>query len=160
MIRVAVAEDPARDRLEVAVEDDGPGLDVPAETALDPFYTTKSGKRTGLGLSLFRSAAERAGGRLEIARSELGGLAVRAEMGLTHVDRTPLGDLAATLSSVVCTNPDLELVFSLRSGARECVVRSADLRKELPQSDRCGLTVARMVAERIREGLMRIEAVT
>ena len=61
-VAVRVWVEPPRDELTIVVEDDGPGLDVSVEQATDPFYTTKAGKRTGLGLPLFREAAEAAGG--------------------------------------------------------------------------------------------------
>ena len=158
VISVTIAEDPAADSLAIVVEDNGPGLSVPPEKAADPFYTTKSGKRTGLGLSLLRGAAERAEGGLTLGTSALGGLAVTATMRLGHVDRSPMGDLAATFSSVVCTNPGLDLRCRFRVGEREWVVRSSDVAKELPAGERCGLAVARRVSERIKAGLAAIEA--
>lgn len=153
IISVGIVENPAADLLEITVEDNGSGLNVPVAEALDPFHTTKDGKRTGLGLSLFRAAAEQAGGALEIEKSELGGVAVRATMGLSHIDRRPLGDLAATLSSVVCTNPDLDLWCRFSGGGPECVVRVSDVARELQVTERCGLAIARRMSERIRNGL-------
>lgn len=157
IIRVMVAEDPAKDVMKIVVEDNGGGLSVPAKVALDPFYTTKHGKRTGLGLSLFRAAAEQAGGKLKISRSKLGGLAVTATMKLSHVDRRPLGDLAATLSSVVCTNPNIELTCSLRVGKKECVISVSEVVKELQLGECHGLAVARQMSEKIRTALASLE---
>lgn len=157
-IAVTLAEVPATDTLQVTVEDDGSGLSVPADAATDPFYTTKAGKRVGLGLSLLGAAAEQAGGKLTVATSRLGGLAVTATMKLSHIDRTPLGDLAATLSSVVCTNPDVDLSCRMCVGEREFVVRAADVLKELPFGQRRGLAVARRLAERVRAGLAAVHA--
>jgi len=157
-IVVTVAECPESDILELTVEDDGAGLSVPSEAAADPFYTTKAGKRVGLGLSLLRAAAEQAGGKLTITASKLGGVAVKATMWLSHIDRAPLGDLAATLSSIVCTNPDLDLSCRFCVGSRECVVRASDVINELPFGERCGLAVARRVSERIKAGLAAISA--
>jgi signal transduction histidine kinase len=65
-VRVAIEEDPAADLLKIVVEDNGPGLGLPEQVVLDPFYTTKKGKHVGLGLSLFREAALRAGGDLKL----------------------------------------------------------------------------------------------
>jgi len=152
-ILMTVVENPQRDVLKIIVEDDGPGLNVPSEAALDPFYTTKDGKRTGLGLSLFRSTAEQAGGRVALRQSVFGGLAVEATMQLSHVDRIPVGDIAATVSSVVCTNPELDLCCRFRVGDEECLVRVSDVAKELPIGKRSGLAVARRVSERIKAGL-------
>jgi anti-sigma regulatory factor (Ser/Thr protein kinase) len=158
VVAVTVVEDTACDRLKLVVEDNGPGLSVPPEVALNPFYTTKEGKRTGLGLSLIQGAAQRAGGGVELGRSPLGGLAVTATMQLSHVDRSPMGDLAATISSVVCTNPEIDLRCRFVVGPREWGVRSSDVEKELPYGGRGGLAVARRLAEKVREGLAAVEA--
>lgn len=159
VISVTVTEDHARDILEIIVEDNGPGLDIPFEVAIDPFYTTKHGKKTGLGLSLLRFRAEQAGGTLTLDTSELGGLAVKATMRLSHIDRSPLGDLAATLSSVVCTNPDLDLRYRICVGDRECVVWVAKIAQEISDDRRCGLTIARQVHQKIKDGLTALEAI-
>lgn len=153
VISVIVAENPAKDQLEITVEDNGPGLSVPFDVITDPFYTTKSNKRTGLGLSLFRSSAERAGGELTIGKSKLGGLAVKAAMQLSHIDRRPLGDLAATLSSVVCSNAKLDLRCNIRVGSREYPVHVCRLAEEITPDERPGLTIARQVYRKINDGL-------
>lgn len=157
VISVTVDEKEVEDTLEIVVEDNGRGLSVPAETAMDPFYTTKNGKRTGLGLSLFRATAEQAGGTLRIGRSSLGGVAVRAIMQLSHIDRQPMGDLAATLSSVVCTNPHLDLWCRLISSRGEYLVRVSDVAQEFGANERCGLALARRVSEKIKTGLTAIQ---
>ncbi len=96
------------------MEDDGPGLPVEPEQALDPFFTTKRNKTTGLGLSLFRQAAEEAGGGLDVDRSvDLGGVAVRAWMSLANVDRPPLGDVATSILTMVATNPEIQFADRL-----------------------------------------------
>lgn len=153
VISVTVSEKPKEDALEIVVEDNGPGFSAPPEQVLDPFYTTKKGKRTGLGLSLFQAAAEQAGGSLTIGKSPLGGAAVKAVMQLNHIDRQPMGDLAATLSSVVCTNPHLDLRCRIISSNGDYVVRTSDVAKELCVSDCCGLAVARRVSEQIKSRL-------
>lgn len=153
VIEVSLEEEPARDCLTVRVEDDGPGLPVSGETAADPFFTTKEGKKTGLGLSLFKFRAEQAGGSFQISRSSLGGLAVRACMPLSSVDRSPLGDLAGTLASVVCTNPEIELRSRLRVDDREWTVSTAEVARALPAGDHRGISLAHRIRERVSEGL-------
>ena len=156
MILITLIENEEKDILKIIAEDDGPGLSVSPDAALDPFCTTKNGKRTGLGLSLFRGAAERAGGRLTLRQSVLGGLAVEATMQLNHVDRAPLGDIAATVSSVACTNPEIDLCCRFHVGEQQCIVRVSDIAKELPIGKRSGLVVARRVSERIKAGLKAV----
>jgi signal transduction histidine kinase len=155
VIEVSIEEDPRQDRLFLTVEDDGPGLDVPAERATNPFFTTKEGKATGLGLSLFRFRVEQAGGRLSLERSPLGGLAVRAEMGLNHVDRSPLGDLASTLYTVVLTNPQTELRLRLRRDDEKWSASSRVLAETMPGQGE--LAVARSMYTNIKEGLKALQ---
>lgn len=158
VVSVTIGEYPAKDLLEIIVEDNGSGLTVSPDDVLDPFYTTKGGKKTGLGLSLFKATAEEAGGGLEIGNSRLGGVSVTAQLGLRHIDRKPLGDLATTLSSIVCTNPDLDLWCRIVSPANECVVRVSDVAREMKSAERCGLALARKVSERIKSGLAPLTA--
>jgi len=114
VIATSIVADRASDELSILVEDDGPGLPVEPEQALDPFFTTKANKKTGLGLSLFRQAAEAAGGGLSVGRSpDLGGASVRAWMRLGDVDRPPLGDVAASIATMLVTNPEIEFRVDL-----------------------------------------------
>jgi hypothetical protein len=153
MIVVTIAEDHQHDLLEILVEDNGPGLNVPFELALDPFYTTKEGKKTGLGLSLLRFRAEQAGGTLTLGTSEFGGLAVKANMQLHHIDRSPLGDLATTFSSLNCTNPEIDLHCRLRVDGREWMVSVSEITQQLPPHKRDVFVIAGHLYQQIRHGL-------
>ena len=93
--------------LTLSVEDDGPGLPVTPAQALDPFYTTKKGKKTGLGLSLFQASAEQAGGDFFLDKSPLGGLSVTARFQYDHWDRAPLGSFVDTMQTVATAAPDI-----------------------------------------------------
>ena len=132
-IAVSVAADRAADSLVITVEDDGPGLPVAPHEALDPFYTTKKGKKTGLGLSLFRQAAEAAGGGLSVGRSaDLGGVVVRARLSLSHIDRPPLGDVATSILTMVATHPEVDFVVDLADGDERTSLRGSELPQRLP----------------------------
>jgi hypothetical protein len=153
VVSVTVQQDSARNRLRLAVADNGPGLAVPARVATDPFFTTKRGKRTGLGLSLFAAAAEGAGGKLALRKSRLGGLSVEATMQLDHVDRAPLGDLAATLAAVAAANPGVEIRCRLSAGKRRREVRFSRQTRAHSASGPDGLLRAGAFAEAVREAI-------
>jgi hypothetical protein len=72
---------------------------------------------------------------------------------MSSVDRSPLGDIAATLASVACTNPDVELRLRLRVCDRQWYVSTADIRSGLGAAGHGGIVVARLMRERIAEGL-------
>jgi hypothetical protein len=158
-IIVTIEEDHQKDLLKIIVEDNGSGLQVPPEDATDPFYTTKQGKRTGLGLSLFKAAAEQAGGGMRLLKSATGGLRVEVTMRLFHIDRSPMGDLAATFSSVVCTNPNIDLHCNFRVGDKECSIRTKEVAKEMNVGEFRGLAVARLVSEKIKSAITSLEVI-
>jgi hypothetical protein len=133
VIATTIVADRTAGTLAIDVQDDGPGLPVQAEAAMDPFYTTKQHKKTGLGLSLFRQAAEDAGGGLTVGRSEeLGGVAVHAWLGLDNVDRPPLGDVATSILTMVATNPGIDFRVDLVDGDARVEVRGSELPQRLP----------------------------
>lgn len=158
VVYVAVTERREEDLLEIDIEDDGPGLPVAVEDALDPFFTTKSGERTGLGLSLFRAAAEQAGGNMTVGESVLGGVAVKAWMRLSHIDRAPLGDLAGTLSGVLLTNPDVDLWCRVSGSAGETLVQRSELAKEFAPQGTSSFALAREYAARVNAALQSLDA--
>jgi hypothetical protein len=119
IVAIHVNIDVEADLLEIRVEDDGVGIQALPEEVLNPFYTTNKTKKVGLGLSFFKAAAELAGGGLTLAKSaELGGVAVTATMELTHVNRPPLGDLAATIGTMIFLNPGVDFRLAVQTGMR------------------------------------------
>jgi signal transduction histidine kinase len=113
-VDIELLVDHAADRLGMTVDDDGRGLTATPEQTLDPFYTTKPGMKTGLGLSLLKADAQAAAGDLRIGASPtLGGVRVHAFMQLGHVDRPPLGDMATTIVVAAATNPDITFTVTL-----------------------------------------------
>ena len=98
--RILLRMDPAADRLELTVEDDGRGMtEEQAHAALDPFYTSRTTRKVGLGLPLLRLTAQLTGGDVAIESAPGKGTRVTAWFGLSHIDRPPLGDMAGTISA-------------------------------------------------------------
>jgi len=105
---VRLAQYKQADRLVLEVIDDGKGMDEETKRrCLDPFFTTKEGKRVGLGLALLSQAAEEAGGTLEVESGPGQGTKVIATFGLSHIDRRPLGDIKKTLYCLEATHPEV-----------------------------------------------------
>ena len=120
LITVAVCYRPAADRLTVTITDDGCGMD--AETVrkvTDPFYTTRTTRRVGMGLPLWKMAAEMTGGAMTVESAPGVGTTVTAVFGLSHIDRLPLGDLPQTMATLIGGSPekDFRLEFDY-DGAR------------------------------------------
>jgi hypothetical protein len=122
MVRITISEDRAADRYTVEIEDDGEGMDEEtARKALDPFFTTKTVRRIGLGLPMLKQAAERAEGRMEVRTGKGQGTKITAEFRRSHIDRQPLGNIAATVTALIAGNPGTDFVYRHDSG-RGCYI--------------------------------------
>ena len=100
------------ERLHVEIRDDGRGMDEEQRSrATDPFYSTKGGKRVGLGLALFGQAARESGGSLEVASERGRGTSVHAVFVRSHPDCKPLGDVAKTLRLLRLSHPEVEIRY-------------------------------------------------
>ncbi len=112
-ITVSLLEDRTQDVLTLRIADDGDGMtERERHDARGPFFTTKAGKRTGLGLSLLAQAAEEAGGHLSVDSRERKGTTVTATFRLSHVDRKPLGDIQQTMTCLKATHPEIAFDFN------------------------------------------------
>ncbi len=151
IIRISIHLDKNAERLTLCVEDNGPGLSVSPEHALNPFYTTKKGKRTGLGLSLFQAAAWQSQGDLTLSESEFGGMKVEASFLYNHVDRAPLGDIAGTIKALTISNPEIVWICHIEGpgGIRTLVLQ--DFILENPEASL--FTVVDIYADRLRLAL-------
>jgi anti-sigma regulatory factor (Ser/Thr protein kinase) len=112
-IAIRVEESLKADRLEITVQDNGRGM--PSEKANhpeDPFITTRTTRRVGLGLSLLAAAARRCEGDLTVASQPGRGTEVVARFRHGHIDRAPLGDVAATLAMLIIGNPHIDFVYA------------------------------------------------
>ncbi len=131
-ITIAVVEDVTHDRLRLQVIDDGRGMD--AETVahvVDPFFTSRTTRKVGLGLPLLKAAAEACAGFLTIDSTVGVGTTVTVEFQRSHIDRMPLGDYAGTCFSLLIAVPEVHWVFRYRVGEQEFVLDDAPLKQEL-----------------------------
>ena len=112
LVEITVEEDTAADRLTITIADDGKGMTPEqVQQVSDPFFTTRTTRRVGLGIPFFRRAAELSGGGLEIQSTPGKGTVVTARFGLSSIDRMPLGDMAGTIRTLVQCNPAMDFRY-------------------------------------------------
>ena len=132
-VEIKVSEISKDDLLEIEITDDGAGMDnTTLEKALDPFFTTKTVRKVGLGLSLFREAARSAGGDMDIDSHPGRGTRIKARFQYGHVDRQPLGDIAKTLETLITANPEVRFRYLHRRDDEEFGMDTQEQGDEFP----------------------------
>jgi hypothetical protein len=112
-ITIYVNEDNQADRLEMRVVDDGCGMDAATVArVIDPFFTSRTTRKVGLGLPFLKQAAEACNGDMQIDSTLGKGTQVKVEFQHSHIDRMPLGDLAGTFLSLLIANPEINWDFN------------------------------------------------
>ena len=131
-IAVRVEESTAADRLSIWVRDNGRGMpEEKVRNLEDPFVTTRKTRRVGLGLSLLAAAAKRCGGDLAVTAQPGRGTSVRADFRRSHIDRAPMGDIAATIEIVLSAIPDVDFTYDDRVDEQQLTLNSRELNSEL-----------------------------
>ncbi|NLE45776.1 MAG: ATP-binding protein [Chloroflexi bacterium] len=158
VIELAIDEDTEADLLAITIVDNGRGM-TPSqyERAADPFYTTRTTRHVGLGLPLFKAAAERCAGNLSV-ESELGkGTRLQAVFRHSHIDRAPLGDVAGTLTAIILTGK-CDVVFTHHRNGKEFAFTTMEFRAELGDVPLTHPQVIRWIREYIAEGEAELAA--
>ncbi len=123
------------DTLTLIIKDDGCGMsDEILKTVENPFYTTRTTRKVGLGIPLLKMAAEQTGGKVTIVSSTdpaNHGTTVTALFYKNHLDFTPLGDVKETLLTLIQGHPDTDFLFIHQKDGREAQLDTRELRTVL-----------------------------
>jgi C4-dicarboxylate-specific signal transduction histidine kinase len=111
-IDIRLVENTATHTLALEIKDDGPGMDEETlNNATNPFFTTKDGKKFGLGLSLLSQASEDAGGEMRIEKGKDRGIKITATFHTDNIDIKPIGNINKTLRVMRAAHPEVNFSF-------------------------------------------------
>ncbi len=151
-IVIEIVESEERNELTMTITDNGEGMDDETlSRVMDPFFTTKTVRRIGIGLSLLDQAARQTGGGTTIESTRGKGTRITARFTLDHVDRQPVGDLASTMSILIGGNPSIDFVLRHDRGKDGFLFETRSLREELGDVDLNEPEVLNFIAGLVRE---------
>lgn len=113
LIEIDVSEDTSDNVMTISIIDDGCGMS-PEQVKMvrDPFYTTRTTRKVGMGIPLFQMESEMTGGNLRIESEQGKGTRVHATFHTDHVDFIPLGDIASTITMLIAMNTDRDFLYN------------------------------------------------
>ncbi len=133
LTEISIAE--SLDTLTITITDDGCGMSEEIlKSVEDPFYTTRTTRKVGLGIPLLKMAAEMTGGTLQIASSiaeHNHGTTVTALFYKNHLDFTPLGCIEETVVTLIQGHPDTDFLFIHQTPSGEVRLDTRELRAVL-----------------------------
>ena len=128
-IIVVITKDTKKSLLTLRIKDDGIGMDEDmAEKVQDPFFSTKLGKKVGLGIPLLKGTAETTEGSFRLT-SKLGeGTEIFASFNVNHPDLPPMGRLKDTIFVIVAGNPEIDFQFRIINDGKEFILDTTEIR--------------------------------
>jgi hypothetical protein len=157
-ITVEIIEDTHEDRLSMSVQDDGKGMDAEmVSRVVDPFVTSRTTRKVGLGIPLFKEAAEACDGCLSI-QSEVGkGTRLDVNFQRSHIDRAPLGNLPNTFLGIIIGTPQIHWVLKYQVNSEIFIFDDQPIKEELQDIPLSDPEVIKFVRTMLEEGITSIQ---
>ncbi len=166
-IKIAVQEDLPNDRLKVTIQDDGRGMDQDLLAQVsDPFVTSRTTRKVGLGIPLLKAAAEACNGNFDITSNPGQGTCLAVEFQRSHIDRMPLGDLAGTMLTLVVAYPAIHWLFHYQVNTQnetedtEFTFDDEPIKQELDGLSFTEPTILAFLRELLQEGIGTVQRTT
>ena len=159
LVTITVAERSTDHFLEISIADNGCGM-TPEQVAraMDPFFTTRTTRKVGLGISFFKLSAESTGGSFDI-QSTLGiGTVTTARYHTYHIDMLPIGDMNATILSLISMNPQMDFVYQRSLDDNSFTLDTRELKAVLEDVPLNSPEVVQFIKETLEEGEAELTA--
>jgi anti-sigma regulatory factor (Ser/Thr protein kinase) len=156
-IWIEIDENRKEDQITILIRDNGRGMPIEkVENIDDPFITSRTTRRVGLGLSLLAAAARRCEGTLRVESEPGKGTEVEATFRYNHIDRAPLGDMAATLGTLIIGNPGIDFIYAHRIDNKDFYLDTREIQKEMQDDSLSDPIFIHHLTESIRSSLMEL----
>lgn len=132
LIEIELVESTEKKELLIGIYDNGKGMnDEQVQAVTDPFFTTRTTRKVGLGIPFFKMSAEMTGGSFGIESVPGVGTKVRALYKTDHVDFTPLGDMCSTVVILITMNLGVDFIYKRSLDSKQFVVDTRQLKEIL-----------------------------
>ena len=156
-IHIEVNENRIEDVLTIVIEDNGFGMpEDKLRNPTDPFVTTRTTRRVGLGLSLLAAAADRCEGNMKIETAPGRGTRVEATFRYGHIDRAPVGDMAATITTLIMGNPQADFVYTHIIDTNDFILDTRELKENAQDQSLTDPMIIHHLTQSIRNSLNQL----
>lgn len=113
LVKIEIEEDTERNLISITIKDDGSGMPSDmVKNVEDPYVTSRTTRKVGMGIPLFKQSAVQSGGGLHII-SEIGiGTTIIATFQMDNIDTPPWGDLPGVIALLASGNPTVDFYYS------------------------------------------------
>ena len=156
-VEISVIEHIKKDTLSIIIKDNGRGMDAETvQRVTDPFITSRTTRKVGLGIPFLKAAAEACQGSLQIQSQVDIGTEITVIFQRSHIDRMPLGDLASTFLTLMIGYPQVNWVFKYQMDEREFTLDDKPIKNTLEGVPLSEPSVINYLRELITNGIKEV----
>jgi len=156
-IELEIYEDIDKDLFKIIFNDNGKGMDEEmVKQVIDPFFTTRTTRRVGLGIPLLKQNAEQTGGTLNIESTLNKGTKITVTFSHKHLDRQPLGDIAGTIVLTASSHENINFIYKHSKNGNEYVFDTREIKKILEGVPLTNPQIIMYLKDMIKENLNAI----
>ncbi|MCR4828700.1 MAG: ATP-binding protein [Bacteroidales bacterium] len=139
------------------IEDNGKGMSPEFMARVtDPYTTSRTTRKVGLGLPLIKMNTENCGGGMRL-QSELGkGTKLEFWFQHNHWDRPPMGDLAGTIVMLCAAHEDIHIIYKHITDQDEFVFDTDEIHEALDGMSMNDVKVMSWLKDMVQENLVAI----
>ncbi|WP_425446566.1 ATP-binding protein [Dethiothermospora halolimnae] len=157
LIEITIEEDLQKDILTIIIEDDGKGMDSEMLRKVeDPFTTTRTTRKVGLGISLTKAACERCNGNFSINSLKGRGTKIICTFQHSHIDRAPLGNMGETMVSIINSTNNTDIVYKHTVNKEKFLLETKEIKKILEGVSIKSVDVLLWIKEYVNEGITNL----
>ena len=147
----------AQDILTITIKDNGVGMNKEIlDKVTDPFTTTRTTRKVGLGIPLFKMASENSGGKFNISSTLGEGTIVQATFMVDNIDRPPLGDIASTFTSLIYMESSIRYILYYERNGKYFSVDTDEVKDTLGSVQITEYEVLKFIESMINENMMEV----
>ena len=164
LINLDIIKDIDEDKLTIKIVDNGCGMSEEVlSKVLSPFYTTRTTRKVGLGLPLFKELAELCEGSFKIESKEGVGTTLTATLRLNNIDLPPLGNWVDTFYILVINDENVDIKYNHKvikdNEAKEFVFDTIEIKNILDGMSIKDFSLMQWAKDYIKNGLEEIDAI-
>jgi anti-sigma regulatory factor (Ser/Thr protein kinase) len=156
-ITIGIHENLNDNWLDISIDDNGKGMDEETVAKIiDPFVTSRITRKVGLGIPLFKAAAEACNGSFTITSQPGKGTTVNVRFQHDHIDRMPLGDIEKTFLTLFIGYQQIHWIFRYQVNDLTFEFDDEPIKKELEGISLTDPSVLKFIREYLHEGIQEI----
>lgn len=158
LVEITINEDIKMNKFEIYIKDNGKGMDERTLSEVsDPFFTTRTTRKVGLGISLFKMAAELSDGSFTIESAVGVGTIVHAVFSHNHVNRAPLGVIEDTISILCLNETNIDIIYTHNFNNKSYVFSTIEVKEILDGIPFTDYNVILWIKNNIKDGIASIK---